>query len=156
MANLRWSIPNAGIMQGYSLTDENNIPLGSLNFPDITKTIARATSGPFIWTFGRSGIIRPRIEIRTVENPPQNVATMELGLSGDSIFILGGRMYRWGREWILSADWLFKDDQGQTLMMFSPSKNPTNFSVKVKTQPRDRLLMEHLGFYVLIAIKEFD
>lgn len=122
-------------------------------------SLARAETAEGIWTFKRSGFLRPKVTVREA-GTESDIAVFKPNWIGEGTlqFTDAGR-YTWAKCSFWGDQWAFADDMGNPMVYFKPKISLLAKKVEVNIQPEalsapDLPLLALLGWYLLVLLSE--
>jgi hypothetical protein len=132
---------------------------GTLCWQKAFGSLALAESSDGVWTFKRSGFLRPKVTVR-LPGSETEVAEFKPGWGGEGILrFADGHCYQWQHTSFWRSQWAFANDANEPLVRFKPDFAFFKHAAEVTIEPRavsnpDLSLLTLLGWYLMVLMAE--
>lgn len=160
---IEWVQPKA--LERYFELRAGEDHLATLAFRSAFGSLANADTAGGSWTFKRVGFFNPRITVRSAGSEA-DLAVYQPKFWGDGILrFRDGLSFSWNTANFWATEWAFKDEAGNSILVFKSGIEKGKLSDAFKTQARIEIqpvltprqwlpLLAALGMYLLILRQE--
>jgi hypothetical protein len=154
---LLWTQPSA-FQRVFELHAGDDV-VGTLRWQKAFGSLALAESSDGVWSFKRSGFLRPKVTVR-VPGSETECAAFKPSWGGEGVLRFSdGRCYQWQHTSIWRSEWAFVNDASKPLVHFKPELAYFKHAADVTIEPRavsnpDLSLLTLLGWYLMVLMAE--
>jgi hypothetical protein len=154
---LLWTQPSA-FQRVFELHAGDDV-VGTLRWDKALGSLALAESSDGVWSFKRSGFLRPKVTVR-VPGSETEVAIFKPSWGGEgTLRFSDGRCYQWQHTSFWRSQWALANETGESLIHFIPEFAMFEHAAEVTLEPRaestpDLSLLTLLGWYLVVLMAE--
>jgi len=156
-STLSWRQPHM-MDRSYELVAGEEV-VGTLEFPSMIGSLARAVTGDGEWTFKRGGFMKPRVTVRQ-SGSDQDIATLHMSWrGGGELELADGTAIKWLHTSFWRSRWMFATESDEALIHFSPDNGFLKPGALLEIDAEGRAsphltMLAALGWYLMLLMAQ--